>query len=80
MRIAPYGTWESPVQPEDLAETPAPAAPDATPDGLYWLEVRPEEAGRSVLVWCPRGGEPRDVTPQGFNVRTRVHEYGGGEY
>jgi dipeptidyl aminopeptidase/acylaminoacyl peptidase len=80
MRIAPYGTWESPVQPEDLAETPAPAAPDATADGLYWLEVRPEEKGRTVLVWCPRGGEPRDVTPAGFNVRTRVHEYGGGEY
>ena len=22
----------------------------------------------------------RDVTPTGFNARTRVHEYGGGDY
>jgi dipeptidyl aminopeptidase/acylaminoacyl peptidase len=80
MRVAPYGTWESPVRPEDLAETHAPSAPDLTEDGLYWLEVKPDEGGRSVLVWCPRGGEPRVLTPPAFNVRTRVHEYGGGEY
>ena len=80
MRIAPYGTWESPVQPEDLAETPPPSALDVAEDGVYWLEVRPDEEGRSVLVWCARDGEPVDVTPAGFNVRTRVHEYGGGEF
>jgi dipeptidyl aminopeptidase/acylaminoacyl peptidase len=42
---------------------------------LYWLEGRPTEGGRYVLV---RNGQ--DVTPPGFNVRTRVHEYGGGAY
>jgi len=49
-------------------------------DGLYWIELRPDEGGRNVLVWAPRGGEGRGVTPEGFNVRTRVHEYGGGAF
>ena len=80
MRTAPYGAWASPVRPEDLAERPAPYAPDPVEEGVYWLQQRPDEGGRTVLVWCARGGEPEDVTPEGFNVRTRVHEYGGGEY
>ena len=80
MRTAPYGAWASPVRPQDLAERPAPYAPDPVEDGVYWLQLRPDEGGRTVLVWCARGGEPEDVTPEGFNVRTRVHEYGGGEY
>ena len=74
--MAPYGAWASPVRPEDLAERPAPFAPDPVEDGVYWLQLRPDEGGRTVLVWCARGGEPEDVTPEGFNVRTRVHEYG----
>ena len=47
-------------------------------DDVHWLEGRPQEQGRSVVV---RGGElaqPADLTPPPFNVRTRVHEYGGG--
>ena len=41
----------------------------------WWLERRPQESGRTALV---RDGE--DVTPPEFNVRTRVHEYGGGAW
>lgn len=48
---------------------------------IYWLESRPQEAGRSVVVrhitW---NNTMEDVTPEGFNVRTRVHEYGGGAW
>ncbi len=47
---------------------------------MYWLEGRPQEGGRYALVrWRP-GQAPEDVTPPDFNVRTRVHEYGGGAY
>jgi dipeptidyl aminopeptidase/acylaminoacyl peptidase len=46
----------------------------------YWLEGRPAEGGRSVLVRADAFSEPTDVTPPGFNVRTTVHEYGGGAY
>ena len=44
------------------------------------MEARPEENGRHVVVRCPPGGSPADVTSAGTNVRTRVHEYGGAAY
>jgi dipeptidyl aminopeptidase/acylaminoacyl peptidase len=54
----------------------------------YWLEGRASEGGRYVIVSAfpaqasteLRRIEPVDVTPPGFNVRTRVHEYGGAAY
>jgi len=54
---------------------------ELTLDGedLYWLKLRPEEAGRYALVQ-KRGKKIAEVVPREFNVRTRVHEYGGGSY
>ena len=49
-------------------------------DDLYWCELRPSEEGRVVLVRRSPDGEIADLTPPGFNVRTRVHEYGGGAF
>jgi dipeptidyl aminopeptidase/acylaminoacyl peptidase len=49
-------------------------------DDIYWLEGRPQEGGRNVLVRRRHDGRIEDVTPSGFNVRTRVHEYGGGAF
>jgi dipeptidyl aminopeptidase/acylaminoacyl peptidase len=49
-------------------------------DAVYWIEGRPHEAGRNVLVRRAADGSTRDVTPGGFNTRSRVHEYGGGAY
>jgi len=46
----------------------------------YWLEGRPAEGGRSVLCRGDAFSSPTDLTPEGFNVRTKVHEYGGGAY
>ncbi|HEY7659259.1 MAG TPA: S9 family peptidase [Actinomycetota bacterium] len=46
----------------------------------FWLEGRPSEGGRYVVVRAEPGSEPHDVTPPGFSARTRVHEYGGGSY
>jgi dipeptidyl aminopeptidase/acylaminoacyl peptidase len=80
VRVAPYGSWESTVRIEDLAGTPPLGTPKAAKEGLYWTETRPDEGGRSVLVWCERGGDPVTITPGGFDVRTRVHEYGGGAF
>jgi len=47
---------------------------------VWWLEGRPDEDGRVVLVKAERDGERADVVPAGFNVQTSVHEYGGGAY
>ncbi len=49
-------------------------------DDVFWLEGRPAEAGRRVLVRASSDGSTEDLTPAPFNVRTRVHEYGGGSY
>ena len=43
---------------------------------LCWLEPLTEEGGRLALKQQGPSGE-RLITPQGFQVRSRVHEYGG---
>src|SRR5438093_4099224 len=47
---------------------------------VYWLEQRPTEGGRYVVVRRTADGRTADATPPGFNARTTVHEYGGGPY
>lgn len=80
-RVAPYGTWSSPITPAMLAGGSVRLSQTKIEDGLvYWVEGRPDEAGRAVVVRADAFSSPVDVTPPGFNVRTRVHEYGGGAY
>jgi dipeptidyl aminopeptidase/acylaminoacyl peptidase len=79
--VAPFGSWESPITVDLLtADAVGLGAVAASEQGIYWTESRPNEKGRTALVFRPDGGSPVDVVPQGFNVRTRVHEYGGGAY
>jgi dipeptidyl aminopeptidase/acylaminoacyl peptidase len=80
--VAPYGSWSSPITLDLVANEGgvAYAYLSVDDDGLYWLESRPQEQGRQALVFLPHGGSPVDVVPAGFNVRTRVHEYGGGAW
>ena len=49
-------------------------------EDIYWIEGRPQEGGRNALVRRRPDGRIEEVTPPDFNVRTRVHEYGGGAY
>lgn len=50
-------------------------------EGLYWIETRPGDGGRSVLVKQQKSGEvPFDVLPTGYDVRSRAHSYGGGAF
>src|SRR5437868_6637634 len=74
-----YGSWRSPITSDLIVGgTIGLAAVLVDRDDIYWIESRPGEGGRNVLVRRARDGEARDVTPPPFNVRTRVHEYGGG--
>ncbi len=79
--VAPYGAWRSPIAPADLAAG-AVRLGELRADGedLFWLEGRPADGGRQTLVRRRADGAIEDVSPPGFNVRTRVHEYGGGSY
>ncbi|HEY0444302.1 MAG TPA: prolyl oligopeptidase family serine peptidase [Candidatus Limnocylindrales bacterium] len=79
-RTARYGEWRSPFPIGLLVEGKVGLREcrfDHRSDGLAWLESRPEEDGRQVLVRWTEAGGARDVSPAGMNVRDRVHEYGG---
>ena len=54
--------------------------PQSAGESLYWIEMRPLEDGRYVVVRRGPDGEIADVTPPGVSARTLVHEYGGGMY
>jgi dipeptidyl aminopeptidase/acylaminoacyl peptidase len=78
---APFGTWSSPIGAELLATAGVGLMEPWIEDGIvYWLEGRPAEGGRHVVVRGDAWSAPADVTPPGFNARTTVHEYGGGSY
>ena len=76
----PYGSWPSPVSIE-MAVGASRGLSEPRQDGedVYLLESRPEEAGRVALLRRSPDGSISDMAP-GLNVRTRVHEYGGGAY
>jgi len=79
--VAPYGAWRSPIT-ADLIVAGTVRLGQIALDGadVYWNEGRPTEGGRNVIVRRTPDGRTADVTPAPFNARTRVHEYGGGEY
>ncbi len=79
---APFGSWESPISAEVVTRAGLRFADVLRIDGddLYWIESRPAEGGRSVIVRHSGAGSIEDIGPDGFNARTRVHEYGGGAY
>ena len=76
--VAPYGTWNSPLTAARVTAGKL-RFDHLVLDGndLYWVEGRASEGGRYVIVRRTPDGRITDVTPAGFNVRTRVHEYGG---
>src|SRR5579875_3206901 len=81
MTQAPYGSWKSPITTDFLVdESIGLSAPCVDGEDVYWTESRPREAGRQVIVRRSPDGRTTDVTPAPYNARTRVHEYGGGEY
>ncbi len=77
----PYGSWDSPIAVSMLTES-AIGLGEVVVDGadLYWSESRAQEGGRSVIARRDAYGEIKDMVPEGFNSRSRVHEYGGGSY
>ena len=75
----PYGTWPSPISPEHLTAGVTKLI-DVWVDGdrTIWHEGRPGEGGRQTLVVAEADGTTRDLLHPPFNVRSAVHEYGGG--
>ncbi len=77
---AAYGAWQSPIVAEWVAEASNVVSQVKIFDGkVCWLERCAAEGGRQVVRQIHRGSV-ETITPSEFNVRTRIHEYGGGDY
>jgi dipeptidyl aminopeptidase/acylaminoacyl peptidase len=80
-KVAHYGSWESPIKSAELSSgTLRLGQTQYDNDDLYWIEGRPTEGGKQILVRREKNGTITDVSPRGFNVRTLVNEYGGAPY
>ena len=78
---ASFGSWKSPISTALLTSSGIGFSELQFSNGdLYWLESRPDEAGRVAIVRFGFSQSSTDAIPQSFNARTRVHEYGGGAY
>ncbi len=80
-KIAPFGSWASPVKAKSIAaEHIGLGQIEIDENQVYWVENRPSEEGRNVIVTQNSKGGNFDVIPPSYNARTRVHEYGGGSF
>ncbi len=84
-RVSPYGAWSSSISAADLVggavRVSEVRADPVDPRLIWWSETRPEEGGRTaVMRYSIPQGETREHTPPDANVRTLVHEYGGGAW
>ncbi len=80
-KTTPFIEWEPAISPEEVfSDVVGLAEIHVEGKNVYWLEMRPSEKGRCVIARRDEKDKIKDVTPPGFNVRTKVHEYGGGAY
>ena len=80
-KIAPFGSWKSPITADLIVGgSVGLSQPQLDGSDIYWVELRPTEGGRNVIVKRSDTRSFTDITPPPFNARTRVHEYGGGDY
>jgi dipeptidyl aminopeptidase/acylaminoacyl peptidase/acyl-CoA synthetase (AMP-forming)/AMP-acid ligase II len=76
---APFGSWKSPITAQQVAAGTRPlSAPQIDGGQVYWLEGLAAQGGRVAVVRAGPDGTSAIMTPAPFNVRSRVHEYGGG--
>src|SRR5262249_11172624 len=76
-----FGSWSSPITADAVvAGALSLLEPRVDGDDIYWIEARPLEKGRNVVVIRAPDGTVRDITPPAFNARTQVYSYGGGAY
>jgi dipeptidyl aminopeptidase/acylaminoacyl peptidase len=80
-RTLNYGCWPSPVTAEMVAgKSLRFGTLQASGGAVYWSESRPEEDGRGVLMRADSGGEVEELLPAPWSARSKVNEYGGGEF
>jgi len=78
--VAPYGSWKSPITPQLAASATQLTEVEVHGGAVYWRQLQPERAGRLTIMKRATDDRIADIVPSPFNVRTTVHEYGGGSY
>src|SRR3954453_15445643 len=77
--VLPYGSWPTPITAPRVIEAAVRLGGlRADGDDLWWLELRPQEGGRTGLVRRRADGSVEDLLAAPWNVRTAGHEDGGG--
>lgn len=73
-----YLQWQPTLSPQQIySQQPESHYPTLYDGQLYYLQQRAAEGGRCVLLRLHTDGTTETLTPDGFNLRSRVHEYGG---
>lgn len=71
------GEWISPLTASDISKAGVSVSwPQVVGSDTWWVETRPEEGGRRVIVSKKLG----DLLPPPFSASHAVHEYGGRSY
>ncbi len=79
--VAPYGSWHSPFTPDALVERMVRLSDvKLVNEEVYWVEMRPAEAGRCVVMRRNQRGKNQNLIPTPFSARTLVHEMGGAPF
>ncbi len=80
-QVAPFGSWKSPVTSDLIvSQTIGIDSIAINNDSVYWLEKRPQEQGRNLIVGHFNQGGTQEITPVPLSVRSKIHEYGGGAF
>ncbi len=80
-RTYAFGHWPSPISAASVAEGALRFGRlQVCADGVYWSEGRPAEKGRAPIMRWNRDGGIIEILPAPYSARSRVHEYGGGEF
>jgi dipeptidyl aminopeptidase/acylaminoacyl peptidase len=76
-----FGSWSSPISAELITRAaPGLSCLQSYNDSLYWIESRPWEGGRNVIMCRQADGSIKDLLPKPYSHSSRVHEYGGMAY
>ncbi|MBD3190264.1 MAG: prolyl oligopeptidase family serine peptidase [Candidatus Heimdallarchaeota archaeon] len=77
----PYGKWQPIISPSEVfSEQRSLRLIKIVDNNIYWIESEPTEQGRRIIVqFHPKKGITK-LTPKEFDVKSRVHEYGGGDF
>ncbi|GAA6212308.1 S9 family peptidase [Hyphomicrobiales bacterium 4NK60-0047b] len=79
--IRPFGQWEAAISAENVVTKALRfSSLQSTGHYLYWCEQRSQEKGRGVIMRWDEEGGLKQLLPKGYSARSKVHEYGGGEF